>query len=99
MVLFFGQDLELGKMLIRPSLFFLKEMSKSCLLSEEKYGAVKRCYVICGDDEVMDEEFQRYNIEKSPPNEVISIAAAGHMPMLTKTNSFSSSLLHLSHKY
>ncbi|XP_047959328.1 methylesterase 10 [Salvia hispanica] len=94
-----AEDLELGKMLIRPNLFYLKEMSKNGLLSEEKYGVVKRCYVMCEDDEVMEEEFQRYNIEKSPPNEVISIEAASHMAMLTKTHLLSSSLLQLSHKY
>ncbi|XP_057770122.1 methylesterase 10-like [Salvia miltiorrhiza] len=94
-----AEDLEMGKKLIRPSLFFMKEMSKNGVVSEEKYGLVKRCYVICEDDDVMDEEFQRYNIEKSLPHEVISIEAAGHMPMLTKTLCLSSSLLQLSHKY
>lgn len=86
-------------MLIRPNLFYLKEMSKNWVVSEEKYGVVKRCYVICEDDEVMEEEFQRYNIEKSPPDEVISIEAASHMAMLTKTHILSSSLMQLSHKY
>lgn len=98
-MLFFQQDLELGKMLIRPNWFFLEEMRKKCMLSEERYGAVKRWYVICEGDGVMEEEFQRYIIEKSPPHQLISIAAAGHMPMLSNPHRLASSLLQLSNQY
>ncbi|KAH6833713.1 hypothetical protein C2S53_009619 [Perilla frutescens var. hirtella] len=93
------EDLELAKMLVRRNWFFTEEFSKNDVLSEEKYGVVKRCFVICEDDEVVDEDFQRYIIEKSPPNEVISIPEAGHMVMLTKPHHLSSCLLQLSLKY
>ncbi|KAL8473626.1 hypothetical protein ACS0TY_030461 [Phlomoides rotata] len=86
-------------MLIRPGLFFMEDLGKKSLLSEKRYGRIKRCYVICEEDEVMKEDFQRYNIEKSPPDEVISIAGAGHMVMLTKTQELCSCLLELSEKY
>ncbi|KAL3833381.1 hypothetical protein ACJIZ3_008117 [Penstemon smallii] len=93
------EDLELAKMLIRPNSFFLEDLSKKSLLTEERYGKIRRVYVICEDDEVMEEEFQRYNIEKSPPDNVISIAGAGHMVMLSKTNDFCFSLHELAEKY
>ncbi|KAL0322000.1 UNVERIFIED_CONTAM: Methylesterase 10 [Sesamum calycinum] len=89
------EDLELAKTMVRPSLIFLEELSKTCLLSEERYGAVKRCYVICEEDEVMEEEFQRYIIEKSPPEDVVSIAGAGHMIMLAKPQELCSCLTEL----
>ncbi|KAL0350614.1 UNVERIFIED_CONTAM: Methylesterase 10 [Sesamum radiatum] len=90
-----SEDLELAKTMVRPSLIFLEELSKTCLLSEERYGAVKRCYVICEEDEVMEEEFQRYIIEKSPPEDVVSIAGAGHMIMLAKPQELCSCLTEL----
>ncbi|KAG8384443.1 hypothetical protein BUALT_Bualt04G0118400 [Buddleja alternifolia] len=93
------EDLELGKMLIRPNLFFLDEMSKESLLSEDRYGSIKRCYIVCEEDEVMEEEFQRYNIEKSPPDDVVSIPGAGHMAMLTKPKELCFYLLELADKY
>lgn len=90
------QDLELGKMMVRPNLFFLEEMGKECLLSETKYGKVKRCYVLIeNDDRVMEEEFQRYIIDKSPPDNVVSIKGAGHMVMLSKPHQLCSCLLEL----
>ncbi|KAL0343631.1 UNVERIFIED_CONTAM: Methylesterase 10 [Sesamum angustifolium] len=90
-----SEDLELAKTMVRPSLIFLEELSKTCLLSEERYGAVKRCYVICEEDEVMEEEFQRYIIDKSPPEDVVSIAGAGHMIMLAKPQELCSCLTEL----
>ncbi|GFP80940.1 methylesterase 10 [Phtheirospermum japonicum] len=93
------EDVELGKMLVRPNLFFVEELSKKSLLSQERYGKIKRCYVICEEDEVMEEEFQRYNIEKSPPDDVITIAGAAHMVMLSKPQELCSCLLELAQKY
>ncbi|KAL8044414.1 hypothetical protein ABFX02_08G044900 [Erythranthe guttata] len=93
------EDLELSKMLISPSLFFLEETSKKALLSQENYGSVKRCYVVCEDDEVMGEEFQRYNVENSPPDDVVTIPDAGHMVMLTKPEMLCLRLLELADKY
>ncbi|GER30840.1 methyl esterase 10 [Striga asiatica] len=93
------EDLELGKLLVRPSLFYVKDLSKPGMLSQERYGKVKRCYVICGDDDVGDEEFQAYNIEKSPPDDVMTIAGAGHMVMLTKPQELCLCLLELAEKY
>ncbi|CAK9160900.1 unnamed protein product [Ilex paraguariensis] len=57
------KDLELAKMLVRPNGLFLEDMGKESLLTEEKYGSISRVYVVCKEDEVMEEEFQRYVIE------------------------------------
>ncbi|KAL2522851.1 methyl esterase 10 [Forsythia ovata] len=73
------EDIELAKMLIRPNKFFMNDLSKKSLLTEEKYGATRRVFIKCKDDEVVDEDFQRYMIERSPPSEVKSIQGAGHM--------------------
>ncbi|CAN6563047.1 unnamed protein product [Malus baccata var. baccata] len=79
-----GVDLELAKMLIRPSGMFLEDMNKEGLLTEAKFGSVTRIFVVCEEDEVMKEEFQRWMIENGPNAEVRLIREAGHMVMLTK---------------
>lgn len=71
-------------MLIRPGKFFVEDISKEGLLTKEKYGSIKRVYVVTQDDQVMEEEFQMYNIHKSPPHEVKVIAKSGHMVMISQ---------------
>ncbi|KAL6227287.1 hypothetical protein ACLB2K_001246 [Fragaria x ananassa] len=78
-------DLELAKLLLRPSGMFIEELSKECLLTEAKFGSVKRVYVVCQEDEVMKEDFQRWMIKSNgPTDEVKLIKGAGHMVMLSK---------------
>ncbi|OMP02083.1 polyneuridine-aldehyde esterase-like protein [Corchorus olitorius] len=79
-------DLELAKMLIRPSGLFLKDLATENLLTEGKFGSVDRVFIGLEGDEVMMEEFQRVMIEKSPPKQVKFISGAGHMVMLSKPN-------------
>ncbi|PSS30770.1 Methylesterase [Actinidia chinensis var. chinensis] len=78
------EDLELAKMLIRPNGLFLVDLGQKSLLTEERFGSVTTVYIVCEEDGVMKEEFQRWLIENSPPKEVRSMARAGHMLMLTK---------------
>ncbi|KAI3808588.1 hypothetical protein L1987_24543 [Smallanthus sonchifolius] len=93
------EDLELAKMLIRPSHFFLEDMSKDSLLTRDKYGSISRVYVVCEEDNAMDEEFQRFVIEDSPPNEVKSFPGADHMIMLSKSKEISHYLQELVARY
>ncbi|XP_070012860.1 methylesterase 10-like [Nicotiana sylvestris] len=93
------EDLELAKMLIRPGKFFTEDMSKEGLLTQEKYGSVRRVYVLCHDDPVMEEEFQMYNIQKSPPHEVKYIAKAGHMVMISQPLKLSLCLQEIADNY
>ncbi|KAM7507024.1 hypothetical protein LguiA_017477 [Lonicera macranthoides] len=93
------QDVELAKTLVRPHGLYFEDMAKESLLTEKKYGSVIRVYVMCEEDEVMEEKFQRFVIENSPPKEVISIARAGHMVMLSQPTKLSSCLQDIAHKY
>lgn len=82
------QDLELAKMLIRPSRLFMEDFAKDSLLTEGKFGSVNRVFIICEEDQVMKEEFQRWMIEYNNPtlteDEVMVIRGADHMMMLSK---------------
>ncbi|KAL9461463.1 hypothetical protein AB3S75_004457 [Citrus x aurantiifolia] len=89
------EDLELTKMLVRPTGFFVEDLSKESLLTKEKFGWVDRVYVICKEDEVMKEDFQRAMIEDYHPKQVVSISAAGHMVMLSKPEELCQILLEV----
>ncbi|MFS7955839.1 putative alpha/beta hydrolase-1 [Helianthus anomalus] len=93
------EDLALAKTLIRPGHFFLDDMSKDSLLTSDRYGSISRVYVVCEDDRVMDEEFQRFLIEDSPPNEVKSFPGAGHMIMLSMPKDISLYLQEIVARY
>ncbi|KAJ7944384.1 Salicylic acid-binding protein 2 [Quillaja saponaria] len=86
-VLFFfnvPRDLELGNLLIRPTGLFLEDLINQRLLTQEKYGSVKRVSVVCEEDDVVTEEFQRWMIQNNPPEVVKTIKGAAHMVMLSK---------------
>ncbi|CAL1408770.1 unnamed protein product [Linum trigynum] len=89
------EDLELAKLMMRPFKFFLGDMSKESLLSEAKYGSVKRVYIVCKDDIVTMQEFQERIIESYPPDEVKYIEGADHMVMLSKPNELCQCLLEV----
>ncbi|XP_068654506.1 salicylic acid-binding protein 2-like [Aristolochia californica] len=88
-----AEDLTLGLMLVRPGSLFLEDLSVSPKLSEEKYGSVCKVYIVCKEDKGIPEEFQRWMIKNNPPEEVMEIEGADHMPMLSTPKELSLSLL------
>nr|XP_043634892.1 methylesterase 10-like [Erigeron canadensis] len=93
------EDLTLAKMLVRPSGLFFEDMSKDSLLTKDKYGSISRIYVVCQGDQVMNEEFQKFVVKDSPPNEVKHFPGAGHMIMLSKSEDLSLYLQEIASKY
>jgi pimeloyl-ACP methyl ester carboxylesterase len=93
------QDLELANLLIRPTRMFLEDLVKDCMLTKEKYGSVNRVFIVCEDDEVIQEDFQRLMIENIPPQEVNLIRGAGHMVMLSKPKQLCQMLLEVAGRY
>ncbi|KGN48496.1 methylesterase 10 [Cucumis sativus] len=78
------EDLELGKLLVRPFKMFFKDLSKESIVTEAKFGSVNRVFVFCEGDDVMEGKFQRLMIEEFPPKAVKYIYGGGHMVMLSK---------------
>ncbi|XP_044470521.1 methylesterase 10-like [Mangifera indica] len=93
------QEKELAKMLVRPCGTFLKDLAKECPLTEAKYGFINRVYVVCHDDGVTKEGFQRWVIENSPPKEVKAIHKADHVVMLSKPQELCQCLQEIAQKY
>ncbi|GMN29904.1 hypothetical protein TIFTF001_002608 [Ficus carica] len=78
------EDLILAKMLLRPSGLFLEDLAKESMVTSEKFGSVRRVFVVCEDDGLLEEDFQRWLIENSKTKEVKLILGADHMVMLSK---------------
>ncbi|XP_074295411.1 salicylic acid-binding protein 2-like [Silene latifolia] len=76
------EDLELIMMLKRPSSMFSHDLWKpETKLSEDKYGSVKRVYVVCTEDQAIIQVYQRWLANNSGVMEVEELEGADHMPM------------------
>lgn len=90
------EDVELASMLLRPSSLFLEDLSKkSDLFSKERFGSVKRAYVVCREDKGIPLSFQRWQIESIGADHVMEIHNADHMPMLSTPQELCQCLLEI----
>ncbi|XP_027769907.1 salicylic acid-binding protein 2-like [Solanum pennellii] len=94
------QDWALATTLVRPIYFFsLNDVSKEIVLSNKKYGSVRRAYIVAAEDKVLKKEFQQLMIKNNPPNEVEEISGSDHMPMMSKPLQLFTHLTRISNKY
>ncbi|KAL3529873.1 hypothetical protein ACH5RR_009195 [Cinchona calisaya] len=93
------EDIELAKLLIRPSPILEGALSKGKKFSAELYGSVKRAYIVCGEDKGLPADFQRWLTKNIGVEEVKEIIDADHMPMLSKPQELCEYLLEISDKY
>ncbi|TYH94988.1 hypothetical protein ES332_A12G076900v1 [Gossypium tomentosum] len=93
-------DLTLALTLVRHVCFFNDEESiKAVALTKEKYGTVPQVYIVCGKDNILKQDFQRWIVENSPPNEVKLIPDSDHMIMFSKPKELCSCLEEIAEKY
>ncbi|XP_022775230.1 methylesterase 3-like [Durio zibethinus] len=94
------EDLTLAILLARP---FGSQNDAAAIeetaLTREKYGSVRRVYIVCDKDKVTDEDFQRWMIENNPPDEVMLIPDSDHMVMFSKPQELCSCLEEIADKY
>ncbi|XP_010255102.1 PREDICTED: methylesterase 10 [Nelumbo nucifera] len=95
------EDVTLGTLLVRPAALFGEDLwnEDTALLSEERYGSVRRVFVVCDGDKVMDESFQWWMIDNYPTKEVKVIRGSDHMVMLSKPLEFYFCLQEIADKY
>ncbi|KAL6012523.1 hypothetical protein ACLOJK_003012 [Asimina triloba] len=93
------EDATLAATLMRPSFMFVEDLSNDDMLSMENYGSVNRAYIICKEDSVLKEDFQRWIIQNNPPKEVKEIDGADHMAMMSKPQELCQCLLEIAEKY
>ncbi|XWS29363.1 hypothetical protein CRYUN_Cryun24cG0023000 [Craigia yunnanensis] len=94
------EDLTLAMFLIRPTALSVLYGGKiSQELSKEKYGLVRRVYIVCDQDHGTPENMQRWMIENNPPDEVKLISGSDHMVMFSKPQELCSCLQEIAEKY
>ncbi|CAL4888329.1 unnamed protein product [Urochloa decumbens] len=90
------EDLTLGITMVRPSRRFLNdETMNGDVLTAERYGTVRRVYVVAEDDEWKPAEMQRLMASWNPGTEVMGLQGADHMPMFSKPRELSELLMEI----
>ena len=87
--------------LVRPCRLYGHDalLLKELELTKEKYGSVRRVYIVCDQDSAINEDLQRWMIEKNPTDEVKVIIGSDHMVMFSKPKELCSCLEEIVEKY
>ncbi|KAI3665735.1 hypothetical protein L6452_44365 [Arctium lappa] len=93
------EDRELGKILIRPSSLFLKDLQNGLQFTKEGYGSVKRVFVVADEDKAIKKEFQQWMIDNNPVIAVKELKNVDHMAMLCDPKQLGVGLLDIAHRY
>ncbi|PHT41981.1 hypothetical protein CQW23_20835 [Capsicum baccatum] len=89
----------LANNLMRPRyLYNLEDISKVKALSSNRYGSVRRVFIVAGEDKQLTKEFQQWMIERNPPDEVKEIPDADHMVMMSRPLQLFTLLLRIVHE-
>ena len=91
----------LAMSLVRPFRLYGDDalLLKESELTKEKYGSVRRVYIVCDQDSAINEDLQRWMIEKNPTDEVKVIIGSDHMVMFSKPKELCSCLQEIAEKY
>ncbi|XP_010429306.1 PREDICTED: putative methylesterase 19 [Camelina sativa] len=92
------EDLVLAKLLVRVNPLVTTNLAGTKSFTEEGYGSVTRTYIICGEDNIVPEEYQRWMISNFPVKEVMEIKDADHMAMFSKPKELCALLLEVANK-
>ncbi|KAM0862627.1 hypothetical protein ACQ4PT_045142 [Festuca glaucescens] len=94
-----SEDLTLGASLMRASSFFLEDLELQQPYSEDRYGSVRKVYIVCKEDLAIVEAYQRWMIENNPVQEVKELNGADHMAMLSRPDELAQCLADIAEKY
>ncbi|CAN6698455.1 unnamed protein product [Malus baccata var. baccata] len=90
------QDLNLALSLVRPVPLYNYDVIK---LTKEKYGSVRRVFIVADQDHAITLDAQNYMIKNNPPNEVKVINGSDHMVMFSKPVELFCHLQSIAEKY
>ncbi|KAL0897807.1 hypothetical protein Bca101_081768 [Brassica carinata] len=86
-------------MLLRVNPSVTDNLAGTRSFTEEGYGSVTRIYIICGKDNVVHDNYQRWMINNIPVKEVMEIKDADHMPMFSNPQELCALLLEIVDRY
>ncbi|KAK3166431.1 hypothetical protein QOZ80_1AG0045710 [Eleusine coracana subsp. coracana] len=94
------EDLTLAWAMVRPSRQFLNDaVMKGNVLTAERYGTVRRVYVVAEDDASWSAEFQRRMASWNPGTAVKALQEADHMPMFSKPRELAELLVEIAEEH
>ncbi|PQM36296.1 salicylic acid-binding protein 2 [Prunus yedoensis var. nudiflora] len=91
-----AQDKTLVSSLIRFQPLFNYDVIK---LTKEKYGSVRRVFIVCGQDQTIVLDVQNYIIRNNPPDEVKVISDSDHFVMISRPLKLFFNLQNIAEKY
>nr|XP_043607825.1 salicylic acid-binding protein 2-like [Erigeron canadensis] len=94
-----AEDIELGRILVRPASLFLNDLGSVKQYTDERFGSVKRVYVVCDEDRTIKEEFQRWMIHNNQTAETKELKGVDHMPMISDPKQVSLCILEIALAY
>lgn len=80
-------------------LFEAQQWHKDLHLTTQRYGSVKRVFVVSDKDKVITKNFQKWVIQKNPPSNVVEIRGSDHMVMISKPLDLFNKLCHIAQHY
>ncbi|CAK7339429.1 unnamed protein product [Dovyalis caffra] len=92
------EDLTLQALLKRPESMFLESLSKANKFTNDRYGSVRRVYIVCTKDLLLTPSLQLSMIEQNEVKEVMHIPA-DHMAEFSKPKELSQGILKLARKH
>lgn len=93
------EDYTLSQSLARVSSHYVADLRGQPPFSEARYGAVRKVYVVCDQDQAMLEPYQRAMIAGCPVAEVRAIAGADHMAMFSAPAELAGHLADVANTY
>ncbi|GAV86955.1 LOW QUALITY PROTEIN: Abhydrolase_6 domain-containing protein [Cephalotus follicularis] len=92
------QDLMLALLLLGRSLpLYIDEATTAVI--KEKYGSVRRVFVVCDQDNVIKEDLQRWMLQKNSVDEITELSGSDHMLRFSKAQELSSCLQLIAQSY
>lgn len=87
------EDVNLARSVLTPTPF---PVSVELLdLSEERYGSIRRFYVMLMKDRLFPPEYQEYSIAQNPPEQVFKLHASDHSPFFSQPRQLCNLLFHI----
>ncbi|GAV92021.1 LOW QUALITY PROTEIN: Abhydrolase_6 domain-containing protein, partial [Cephalotus follicularis] len=91
------QDLMLALLLGRSLPLYIDEATTAVI--KEKYGSVRRVFVVCDQDNVIKEVLQRWMLQKTSVDEITELSGSDHMLRFSKAQELSSCLQLIAQSY
>ncbi|WVZ70106.1 hypothetical protein U9M48_018800 [Paspalum notatum var. saurae] len=93
------EDYTLSQSLVRVTSFYLSDLQSQPPFSEARYGEVSKVYVVCEQDQIIPEAYQRTMVAGCPVTEVREISSADHMAMFSTPVELARHLADVANKY